>query len=227
VEDPAPGFLEAVRDETHRNGAVLIFDEIITGFRFSLGGAQELFGVTPDLAAIGKSMANGFPISAVVGQRDLMREMEEVFFSFTFGGEAISLAASIATINKIREKSVIEALWKTGTRIMDRVRALITGHGLNTVFSLKGKPPWSLLLISDQAQASSWEIKSLFVQEMLLRGILISASHNVSYAHTDRDLEKLFSAYDEVFEVIRRALDDHAVREALSGKPIEPLFKIR
>ncbi|MCU0594986.1 MAG: aminotransferase class III-fold pyridoxal phosphate-dependent enzyme, partial [Desulfobacterota bacterium] len=154
VEDPAPGFLEGVRDETHRNGAVLIFDEIITGFRFSLGGAQELFGVTPDLAAIGKSMANGFPISAVVGNKDLMREMEDVFFSFTFGGEAISLAASIATITKIREKSVIEALWKTGTRIMDKVRALISGHGLNTVFSLKGKPPWSLLLINDQAQAA-------------------------------------------------------------------------
>jgi len=227
VDDPAPGFLQGVKELTHKNGAVLIFDEIITGFRFALGGAQELFGVTPDLAAIGKSMANGFPISAVVGNKELMREMEDVFFSFTFGGEAVSLAASLATIKKIREKSVIETLWKTGSRIIDRVRNLISAHHLDAVFSLKGKPPWSLLLINDQAQATSWEIKSLFVQEMLLRGILISASHNVSYAHTDRDLQRLFSSYDEVFGLIRRALDNHTVKKDLTGKPIEPLFKIR
>src|SRR2546422_4445450 len=87
-QEPAPGFLEGVRDLTHRHGALLVFDEIVTGFRFGLGGAQEYFGVTPDLACFGKGMANGLPISAIVGRADVMKLFEEVFFSFTFGGEA-------------------------------------------------------------------------------------------------------------------------------------------
>ena len=87
TEEPIHGFLKDVKELAHRNGALFILDEIITGFRYSLGGAQELFNITPDLATFGKSMANGFPISAVVGRKELMKEMEEVFFSFTFGPE--------------------------------------------------------------------------------------------------------------------------------------------
>jgi glutamate-1-semialdehyde 2,1-aminomutase len=227
IEDPIPGFLPGVKELTRKAGAVLIFDEIITGFRFAIGGAQELFGVTPDLAAIGKSMANGHAISAVVGRKELMREMEDIFFSFTFGGEAVSIAAAIATIRKMRSDPVIETLWATGTKIMDAVKNLASIHHLEDVFSIKGKPPWSLLQISDHARATSWEIKSLFVQEMLLRGIMISGSHNVSYAHSAGDLEKLFSCYDEVFRVIYLALEENTMKKVLSGEPIEPLFKIR
>src|SRR5687767_16004001 len=101
VEEPKEGYLPGVRDLAHDHGALFVLDEIITGFRFHLGGAQALFGVTPDLAAFGKSMGNGFPISAVVGRAQYMREMEEIFFSSTFGGDAVSLAASIATIRKM------------------------------------------------------------------------------------------------------------------------------
>ncbi|MBN2124746.1 MAG: aminotransferase class III-fold pyridoxal phosphate-dependent enzyme [Deltaproteobacteria bacterium] len=227
LEEPAAGFLEGVQNLAHSNGAVLIFDEIITGFRFALGGAQELFGVIPDLAAIGKSMANGFPISAVVGKKELMKEMEEIFFSFTFGGEAVSLAAALATIKKMREKAVIRDLWEKGERVMKGVSERIRGHRLEGVFGVKGKPPWSLLVTGDHEKASSWEIKSLFKQEMLLRGILISASHNMSYAHTGEDVEKLLAAYDEVLGEIRDALQQDALRRRLVGLPIEPIFKVR
>ena len=95
---PEPGFLEGIRELTHREGAVLVFDEVITGFRLANGGAQEYFGVTPDLTCLGKAIANGFPLSAIVGKADLMRALDEVFFSLTFGGEAVSLAAAKATI---------------------------------------------------------------------------------------------------------------------------------
>jgi glutamate-1-semialdehyde 2,1-aminomutase len=227
ADEPAPGFLEGVKELTHKNGAVLIFDEIITGFRFALGGAQEFFGVTPDLAAIGKSMANGFPISAVVGKRELMKEMEEVFFSFTFGGETISLAAALATVRKMMREPVIETLWKEGKKVMDGVSERISRHGLERVFSIVGKPPWSLLMTADHPKATSWEIKSVFKQEMLLRGILISASHNMSYAHAPRDVDLLLAAYDEVFSLMRAALDQGTLSEELVGKPIEPIFKIR
>lgn len=227
TDEPLPGFLEDVQDLAYRHSAVLIFDEIITGFRYALGGAQEIFGVTPDLTAVGKSMGNGFPISAVVGRKELMKEMEEIFFSFTFGGEALSLAAALATIRKMIREPVIKVLWERGRAVMEGVTSRIRDHGLDQVFLIKGKPPWSLLAINDYETATSWEIKSLFKQEMLRRGVLISFSHNMSYAHSKEDLERLFTAYDEVLELIASVLHLGDLKTKLVGKCIEPLFKVR
>ena len=98
---PNPEYLSELKELVHEKGALLIFDEVVTGFRFAPGGAQEYFGVTPDLAALGKGLANGFPLSAVVGRVELMRLMEDIFFSFTMGGETLSLAAAIATMDKV------------------------------------------------------------------------------------------------------------------------------
>lgn len=227
TEDPAPGFLEKVREISHREGALLVFDEIITGFRFSLGGAQELFNIEPDLASFGKSMANGFPISAVVGKREFMKEMEEIFFSFTFGGEAVSLAAAIATIRKIQAEKVVNRLWETGAVIYEAVQRLLGEHSLHNFIEIKGKPPWTLLLFKDYGEVTSWEIKSLFMQEMLERGLLISAGHNISYSHSDDDIKKLLDSYNAVFSILRRAVEERSIRERLYGNPIEPLFKVR
>jgi len=227
VEEPGPGFLEGVKEVAHKNGAVLVFDEIITGFRYALGGAQELFGVVPDLAAVGKSMANGYPISAVVGRKELMKEMEEIFFSFTFGGETLSIAAAIATIQKLMKESVIQSLWDKGQVIMDGVFRIIQKQDLGGVIQVRGKQPWSLLDIRDHEKFTSWEIKSLIKQEMLRRGILISASHNLSYSHSSEDLETLLRSYDEVMGLLRKALDNGNLPELLIGNPIEPIFKVR
>ncbi len=227
VQEPAPGFLEGVKAAAHRNGALFILDEIITGFRFAPGGAQELFGVIPDLASFGKSMANGYPISAVVGSREIMKEMEEIFFSFTFGGETLSLAAAVATLRKISTENVVDRLWETGSRIMEEVRARLMDRGLDRTIQLAGKPPWSLLMFGDHGSATAWEIKSLFVQEMLARGILITASHNVSFSHSERDVETLLSCYDEVLELLARALEEGTVQSHLIGEPIRPLFQVR
>jgi len=127
---PENNFLQKVRDLCDRYGALLIFDEVITGFRWALGGAQEFFQVIPDLACFGKSMANGMPLSAVVGRRDVMRASEEVFFSLTFGGECLSLAAAQATINEIREKDVIEHIWLQGRVLQEGLNQLSQEHGL-------------------------------------------------------------------------------------------------
>ena len=134
VVEPEKGFLEEVKELTHKNGALLIFDEIVTGFRLSEGGAQEYFGVVPDLACYGKGMANGMPVSAVVGKREVMMIFDEIFFSFTFGGETISLAASIATINEIKVKGVIEHLWKMGRKLKDGFNALAVRHSVNIIY---------------------------------------------------------------------------------------------
>ncbi len=121
IDQPAPGFLEAVKKTAHDHGALLIFDEIVTGFRWAIGGAQEYFGVVPDLATFGKGMANGLPLSAIVGRADLARQFEEVFVSSTFGGDTLALAAARATIDEYRRQPVIAHLWAAGKRFQDAV----------------------------------------------------------------------------------------------------------
>lgn len=225
--DPAPGFLEGVRDLAHEHGALFILDEIITGFRYDLGGAQKLFGVTPDLATFGKSIANGFPLSAVVGRADLMREMEDVFFSSTFGGEALSIAAALATLRKMQREPVLEQLWSRGALVMDNARTAIAACRLDDAVAVGGKAPWSMLQFRDVAGASAWELKSLYLQEMLAQGILTSGSHNMSYAHSEADVARLAEAQQGAFSALRQALDQGDLRTRLAGPPIEPLFKVR
>jgi len=227
VEEPKPGYLEGVRELAHKHGALFILDEIITGFRFHLGGAQTLFGVTPDLAAFGKSMGNGFPIAAVVGKAEYMHQMEEIFFSSTFGGEAVSLAASRATIHKMQREPVHATLDRLGQQIMDVTRANIARAGLTDAVGIAGKPSWSLMQFHDTPRATAWEIKSLYLQELLARGILSAGSHNLCYAHTAADLAQLDAAQRDAFGLVREALDRGDIAQRLSGPAIQPIFKVR
>jgi glutamate-1-semialdehyde aminotransferase len=125
IDWPNQGFLQSVKEITHQYGAILIFDETITGCRFSIGGAQELFGVIPDLATFGKGLANGMPLSAVLGRRDIMLKMEDIFFSGTFGGETLSLAAAKVVLKKIKNDNIVERLSRIGQLIIDGVSELI------------------------------------------------------------------------------------------------------
>jgi glutamate-1-semialdehyde 2,1-aminomutase len=227
VAYPRTGFLEAVRDLTRRNGALLVFDETITGFRYALGGAQELFGVVPDLATFGKGLANGYPLSAVAGRRDVMMLMEEVFFSGTFGGETLSLAAALATLNKLQSEPVIETMTRTGSRILENVRQLIEKHRVSHFMTVTGHPTWSFVVFNDSHECTSWHIKTLFMQEMLARGILIIGSHNVSYAHSHADLDALITAYDQVLPILKEAVDEGRLKNWLRCEPLQPLFKLR
>lgn len=227
VAQPENGFLEAVQEMASQHNAVLIFDETITGFRYSNGGAQELFGVTPDLATFGKGLANGYPVSAVAGRADIMRFMEEVFFSFTFGGEALSLAASLATMRKLQQEPVVPTMIATGEQILSGVRKLIERFGLQSFLDVAGHPTWSFLLIRDSGPYAQYVIKTLFLQEMLRRGVLTLGTHNVSYAHTQEDIGKLLGAYEEVLPILGDAVLNQRMEELLLCKPLEPLFKVR
>ena len=227
VEYPQNNFLEKVKELTHKNNALLIFDETITGFRYALGGAQELFNVVPDLATFGKGMANGYPLSAVVGSDKVMQKVEDIFFSGTFGGETLSLAATSSVIDKYKQAQVIEHFYEMGVYLLEQLNQLINDQRLSDIFFTSGHPAWSFLHIKEQTEYSVFEIKTFFLQEMFKRGILTLGSHNLSFSHTKREVDKLLEIYAEVLPMIKLYIDNQTLLENIQSDILKPLFKVR
>ena len=225
VEDPHPGYLEAVRDLTHKHGALLIFDEIVTGFRFSLGGAQEYYGVIPDMACIGKGMANGLPISAVVGPREIMQQFDKIFFSGTFGGETLSLAACKATIQVMQEDNVIAHIWDVGQRLINKLNALITRYHLQVSVKCLGLAPRSVLAFPHADEYQSRLRRSFFMQECVKRGLLYFCSQIPCAAHCEEELAFTFQVFEEVMPLFADALNNNALESRLEGKCVEAIFR--
>jgi glutamate-1-semialdehyde 2,1-aminomutase len=224
---PLPGFLESIRKLTKREGALLVFDETITGFRFSRGGAQAYFKVEPDLATFGKGIANGYPLAALAGSRRYMKIVEKIFFSGTFGGETLSLAAAKAVLSKINQRPVIKTLKERGEQILSSTLDLIKSHGLSEIVKISGHPSWSFLKFENCKPFSALEIKTLFIQEVFQRNIYALGTHNLSYAHTKTDIKTLAKCYDEVFRILARSISKSEVRKRLHCKPLKPLFRVR
>ena len=227
VTYPEQGFLQLVQQVTHEAGALLIFDETITGFRFARGGAQELFGVTPDLSTFGKGMANGFPLSAVVGRRDVMMEMEEIFFSGTFGGELLSLAAAKVVLHRQLNEDLCAELSHKGKDLSDQTELAISQNYLEDVLKISGHPSWKFLNWSETEEYSVDQIKTYFMQEMFKRGVLILSTHNVNLAHNPKLLDKISNAYHEVFRELNRVIESRVLQNELIVEPLKPLFKVR
>ena len=224
---PKTGFLNQVKGLCHQHGALFILDETITGFRYSLGGAQELFNVTPDLATFGKGMANGYPISAVVGRRDIMMLMEDIFFSGTFAGETLSLAATKATLGVIKENNVVEHLKLIGEKLQLGLNEIINDMQAQQWLSVTGHPAWSFLNIGEHGPYNALELKSLFLQEMSARGFLLGGGHNLNYAHKQADIEALLSAYQEVLAFIDDTVKQKCLNTRFHGELLAPVFKVR
>lgn len=224
---PAPGFLEEVLVLTHLAGALLIFDETITGFRYSKGGAQEIFGVTPDLSTFGKGLANGFPLSAVAGRRDVMMEMEEIFFSGTFGGELLSLAAAKTVLQRHLREDLCGKLNSAGQHLSDQTEMAIVQNGLENVLTMSGHPAWRFLNWISTENYSVDKIKTFFMQETFKRGVLVLSTHNTTLAHTPKITGRVSNIYNDVFYELNRVLVDNTLDEELIVAPLKPLFKIR
>jgi glutamate-1-semialdehyde 2,1-aminomutase/spore coat polysaccharide biosynthesis protein SpsF len=227
VNTPEGNFLAELKQLVHRHGALLVFDEIVTGLRWGIGGAQERYGVTPDLAAFGKALGNGMPIAAVVGRAEVMHLMEEIFFSSTFGGETLSLAATRAVLAKFEREPVVDKLWRNGQTLMDAARERIAACGLQGQISLIGSAPWAVLAYKDHESASAAAIKTLLLREMLSCGVLINASHNVCYAHDENDLHRVLGAYEHSLAVVREALDSGDLMRRIGNQTIQPVFQVR
>ena len=227
VAYPTQGYLEAVKELAHSKGALLIFDETITGFRFSTGGAQELFGVTPDISTFGKGMANGYPISAVVGRKDVMMEMEEIFFSGTFGGELLSLAAAKHVIERHKHENLARELGIIGDGLEVVTNRAIQDAGISELLSLSGHPTWTFLNWRSTPEYSVEEIKTYFMQLIFERGLLVLGTHNVTLAHKQKVVKKISEIYFDVFEVMKDKIEKGTLRSQLKVEPLKPLFKVR
>ncbi len=226
---PNDNFLETLRALCDTHQIVLIFDEMITGFRFALGGAQALFSVTPDLATFGKGMANGYPVSAIVGKADIMDCMEGIFFSATFAGETLSLAAAKATLNKLtrHQPDILTHIQQQGQRLQKGLQAILQSLHHPPWLEMCGHPTWSFLLIHDAKPYSSWQLKSLFLQEMHLRGILLNGGHNLNFSHQSKDIDSLLTAYSEVLPLLADTIKKHNFATRFHGRVLEPLFRVR
>lgn len=225
VVEPSNGFLQRVAEITRREGALLVFDEVVTGFRLALGGAQEYFGIVPDIGCFGKGMANGFPIAAVVGRREIMELFDEVFFSFTFGGETASLAAARATIVELRERNVVEHLWTAGRRLRDGYNALAREAGLDGTTACIGLPPRTTVGFKDRPEGDALVLKSLMQQECLKRGVLFGAGHNISFSHWAVEIDYTLAVYCTTLGILADAIKTDSVKQRLEGDPVRPVFR--
>ena len=224
---PKDNFLENCLSVAHENGALFVFDETITGFRFSLGGAQKYFGVTPDLSTFGKGLGNGMPISALVGKEKYMRVVEDVFLSSTFGGEALSIAASLAVINKLERENGIDHISAIGSEIMEVINKIIIENELSEVISVTGHPSLSFLEIKGYFDYSCWEVKTFFIQECLKRGLLNLGTHNISFSYCLADVSYVEKIYKKVFFLLKKSLVNKTLIKDLQCIPIKPLFRVR
>ncbi len=210
-EEPRDNFLHKLKDICRQNGTLLIFDEMWTGFRFALGGAQEYFGVQADLMCYSKAVANGMPLSILAGRADIMRLLEkDVFFYTTFGGETLSLAAAKATMLELRNKRVPEYLARQGKKLKDGYNQIATELGLGYT-SCVGFDCRSIVTFNSSA-SNPLEMKSLVQQEMIRRGVLWGGFHNMCFSHDDADIDHTLQAYREVLPILKRAVEEKNVK---------------
>lgn len=221
LEWPAPGYLEGVRELASKFGALLVFDEMVTGFRFANGGAQEYFGVTPDMSTFGKGMANGYPLSAIVGRKEYMMVLEKAFFTGTFGGELLSLTAAKVVLERIKNTDVINRIAQKGAKLTDMVNEVINRAGASEILSLQGHPAWMFLVWNPAVGDQLADVKILFMQEMSKRGVLMIATHNIMDAHDDEALNHIAKAYEETIPIVLDAIAKGDARSRLDAEVAE------
>lgn len=222
---PDEGYLKEVARLCKENGTLLILDEMWSGFRIAVGGAQEYFGIKPDLAVYSKAVANGMPIAFLTGRKDVMEHfLTDVFFFTTFGGEALSLAATIATIKELKEKNVPANLAEKGKRLMDGYNELVKKYGMEAYTRCKGFPCRTTVTL-EAAVANPLAVKAYFQQEMIKRGILWQGNHNMMYMHSNEDIDYTLEAYADVLPLVKAAIENNNVESLLRGNPLEAVFR--
>ena len=226
-EYPKNNFLSEVKDLAKKNNSVLIFDETVTGYRYSIGGAQLEFNVTPDLTTLGKGIANGYPLSAIVGKKEIMKEIENIFFSGTFGGELLSLAAAKTVIQMHLDFDITSRIGSVGSKITLELQKIINSYKMEDFLHISGHPTWKFLNWTGSEEFNTQIIKTYFMQEMFKRGVLVLSTHNNSFSLTEKLSEQVINVYGEVISELNKSITDTSLVSKLHVNPIQPLFTLR
>jgi len=206
MEEPKPGFLEGAREIATKYGAVLVFDEVRTGFRLTMGGAQKLYGVTPDLSVLGKGMANGYAISAVTGKADIMKVAEKgekgVFISATFFSNSDSYVASLKTIEILERDHVLDKIWEKGGRFLKKVQTIINKYDVGA--ELSGVAPMFFITFKKDEASTQRARRDEFYTQLIRRGVFLHPHHHgyICYRHTEQDLDITAKAIDEALAYV-------------------------
>ncbi|MBD1152111.1 aminotransferase class III-fold pyridoxal phosphate-dependent enzyme [Pelagibacterales bacterium SAG-MED22] len=219
-------FLTDVKKLCKKNGALLVFDEVVTGFRYDIGGAQKMYDVIPDLSCWAKAMSNGIPLSAITGRKKYIKFLEKTFFSFTYGGDCIGLAAAKATIQKIEKKNVIDHLYKVGGYLKKGMNNLAKMYDLEDMIACAGYPCRSVMTIKKFKRYDKPLItKSLIQQELMFRGVLWSQYHSISYSHKKKHIDSSLNAFEDAFKKLSKIVKNNkSIENSLIGKPCETVF---
>jgi glutamate-1-semialdehyde 2,1-aminomutase len=230
-EEPKDGFLQQVQELCRANGIVFVLDEMITGFRWHIKGAQHVYAVTPDLCTFGKAMANGFAVACIAGRREIMElgsiefeGKERVFLlSTTHGAEMSGLGAFVATMGFMQQHKVVEHLWDYGRKLTAMMQRQAEVHGVTSSFKVGGLSCSPYYLTLDESGANSLAFRTLFSQEMIRNGVLMPWMA-LSYRHGEEELAKTERAIEKTFEVYRKAMAE-GVDKYLVGPIIKPVFR--
>ncbi len=210
--DPAPGFLEGIRERCDILGTPLVFDEISIGWRLGLGGAHLKFGVNPDIAVFAKALGNGFPIGAIIGNRSTMQAAQSSFISSTFWTEGIGPAAAVACVRKMMEQDVPSHLHQIGSLVVEGWQQLGRKHGIPV--TTPGRPEMALLGFEHPEAAA---ITTMMTSRMLTRGYLAAGGFNAMLAHEPHHVSAYLAALDEVFAELRQGIEDGDVAKQIGG----------
>ncbi|KAA9151098.1 glutamate-1-semialdehyde 2,1-aminomutase [Amycolatopsis acidicola] len=229
--EPEPGYLAKLRDLVHAHGALLVFDEMITGFRWSEAGAQGLYGVTPDLSTFGKALGNGFAVSALAGRREIMEQgglrdsRERVFLlSTTHGAESPSLAAAMAVMDTYVEEGITARLHELGDRLAAGVRAAAAGMGVEEHVVVRGRASNLVFVTLDENGQPSQKYRTLFLRQLIAGGVL-GPSFVVSAGLTEEDIDRTVDVVAQACVVYRKALDSGDPTAWMGGRPVKPVFR--
>ena len=220
---PAEGFLEEIRDLATKHGTVLIFDEVVTGFRFALGGAQEYFGVTPDMATFAKTISNGYPMGAVVGRSDIMETVDDQFISSTYWTDAIGTAAALATLKKMQKINAVEYVWKLGGQLGDGLRNIISRVGIDA--EIQGWAPLTIIAFRKEDSDMVLAMKTFYTRRQLSRGFLSGGHYYMTTAHCEEDITNYLAAAEESLKELKISMDRGTLMDDIENQPGRPPFK--
>lgn len=200
LNEPNEGYLNQIKTLTHEAGALLIFDEVVTGFRFGLGGAQSYFGVTPDLACFAKALGNGAPISLIAGKRNIMDATQQVVTTQTYGEDCLAISAALATLAVMEQEPVTDRLWSLGALLQEGYNCLAKRYGIDS--ECVGYPIRMQIEFKPRGQVSAQLLKSFLLQETAKDGFLIAHMIFINYSHTEEQVRELLLSIEKVFQII-------------------------